>query len=310
MNTQQTHRRPHTAVAPTERLIDHGGRKVYVRDSGEAATQAPAVVLVTGAGDTDASWAAVRAQLAGHANIISYDRSGMGRSDPGRDRSSEGYVTELHAVISATAANRFVLVGHSLGGLIALQYAARHPGHVAGLVLVDATPQEIDGNTAVRAGFLISGMLASLFRMLSPIGLVRFLLAKQRMPLYPEQAVFQAHVPDETYRAWIKEVDRNLAGNAGREIRSVLGVAAAANRTPAANEHGLQHRLPAVILTSHAYGPKWVAMQQRVAANLRAVSHIILRERDHNIHMSRPELVAEAVRQIVALAQRHDPPIS
>jgi pimeloyl-ACP methyl ester carboxylesterase len=235
---------------------------------------------------------------------MSYDRSGMGQSDPGGDRSIEGYLAELHAVISATAADRFILVGHSLGGLIALQYAARHSGYVAGLVLVDATPQEIDGNWAVRAGFLISGMLASLFRALSPIGLVRFLLARRRMPLYPEQAVFRAQIPDENYRAWVAEVDRNFAGNAGRELRSVLGVAAAANRTPAAHEHGPEHTLPTVILTSHAYGAKWVGMQQRAAANFQAASHIVLPERSHNIHMSRPELVAEAARQILALAQR------
>ncbi|WP_133832727.1 alpha/beta hydrolase [Arthrobacter sp. AG258] len=111
---------PQDQAAPVEKTIRHEGRNLLTRSSGEASAQAPTIILLTGAGDTDVSWAAVRAQLHSHANVISYDRSGMGKSDPGGERSYRGYIAELHAVVSALSTNPVVLVGHSLGGLIAL----------------------------------------------------------------------------------------------------------------------------------------------------------------------------------------------
>ena len=298
MHRQSAHRPSQTPAAPDEQVIRHEGRNVHVRSSKEATAQAPTVVLLTGAGDTDASWAAVRAQLRHRVNIVSYDRSGMGRSDPGGERSCHGVVAELHAVIRGVVTNPVVLVGHSLGGLIALRYAAQHPASVAGLVLVDATPVETGRNKAVQAGFLISATLARLFKTLSPTGLVPFLLAKDRLPFYPEQAAFRAKVSQEDYRRWLSEVERNLAGNAGSELESVPGVAASANDVQAAASQHPERIVPTIILTSRAYGSKWVAMQQRMAFQFETALHLILPDRSHNIHMFRPELVAEAAKTI------------
>ncbi len=52
----------------------------------------------------------------------------------------ENYLTQLDDVLRATGAERPVLVGISYGGLIAAEYAARHPGSIAGLVLASAPP--------------------------------------------------------------------------------------------------------------------------------------------------------------------------
>lgn len=279
-------------------MIRHEGRNLLIRSSGAASAQAPTIILLTGAGDTDASWAAVRAQLRSHANVISYDRSGMGRSDPGGERSYLGCIAELHAVVSALRTTPVVLVGHSLGGLIALCYAAQHPNSVAGLVLIDATPKEICSNKAVQAGFMLSALLTRLFKVLAPIGVVSFLLAIDNLPFYPEQAAFRAKVSQEDYRNWVWAVGRNLAGNAGNELTSVLDVATSSKHVHSALSQQAEHALPTMVLTSHAYGRKWVAMQQRMASQFQNGLHLILPDRSHNMHMSQPELVAEAAMKI------------
>lgn len=87
-------------------------------------------------------WAAQREGLGGRFRCLSYDARGSGRSD--RPTEPERYqVTELVAdtlaVLDAVGADRAVLVGNSLGGLVAYLTAALHPDRVAGLVLISAS---------------------------------------------------------------------------------------------------------------------------------------------------------------------------
>jgi pimeloyl-ACP methyl ester carboxylesterase len=79
--------------------------------------------------------------LALFARIISYDRAGIGESSPPRTaRGLDDYLSELEAVLAAVEVDcPVVLVGHSLGGVVALAYARRFPERVAGLVLLDSS---------------------------------------------------------------------------------------------------------------------------------------------------------------------------
>jgi pimeloyl-ACP methyl ester carboxylesterase len=73
-----------------------------------------------------------------------YDRSGLGWSDPGPRPHSAGRIAdELHQLLDAAGVPApYLLVGHSLGGMVVRLYAARHPDAVAGMVLVDPTPED------------------------------------------------------------------------------------------------------------------------------------------------------------------------
>lgn len=79
--------------------------------------------------------------LARHARVISYDRAGMGESTPPeKARGLNDFLQELEAVMEAAeAVYPVVLVGHSLGGVIALEFSRRFPERVAGLALLDSS---------------------------------------------------------------------------------------------------------------------------------------------------------------------------
>jgi pimeloyl-ACP methyl ester carboxylesterase len=71
-----------------------------------------------------------------------YDRAGRGRSDPSpTPQDGDQLATDLHTLLErGGVTGPLVMVGHSLGGLYILDYAARYAQQVAGMVLLDATP--------------------------------------------------------------------------------------------------------------------------------------------------------------------------
>ena len=122
-------------MSEPDRLVDVGGRRLRVRSLGEGS---PTVVLEAGMGETLETWRLVQPALAGVTRTVSYDRAGLGGSDPvGRPRAFDEMSDDLRALLGALGApGPYVLVGHSLGGLIVRVYAARYPAEVGGVVLV------------------------------------------------------------------------------------------------------------------------------------------------------------------------------
>jgi pimeloyl-ACP methyl ester carboxylesterase len=87
-------------------------------------------------------WTAQVAGLASAARLIAYDARGSGESDRPTDPAAydvKELVADTIAVLDATRTERAVMVGNSLGGLIAFLVAAQRPDRVAGLVLIGAS---------------------------------------------------------------------------------------------------------------------------------------------------------------------------
>ncbi|MDF0528839.1 alpha/beta fold hydrolase [Tsukamurella sp. 8F] len=134
------------------------------------------VVFESGLGCAHGVWALVQPEVARFARTVVYDRAGYGTSDvdPAR-RTVARLADDLEVVLDAVSrgpAERFVLVGHSLGGLI-VQYAAiRDPERVAALVLVDGV--SLDMPALHGRGYRVTTLLTeSVMRGAARIGLLQ-----------------------------------------------------------------------------------------------------------------------------------------
>lgn len=102
------------------------------------AGEGPALVLVHGLGGSHANWLPAGPLLAERARVVAPDLPGFGRSPfEGRSASVAASTDLLARFVEAEIGRPAVLVGNSMGAVISLATATRHPESVAGLVLVD-----------------------------------------------------------------------------------------------------------------------------------------------------------------------------
>jgi pimeloyl-ACP methyl ester carboxylesterase len=119
-------------------LVDVGGRKMHIDCTGAGT---PTVVLESGLGDSYLSWGKVQPQIARITRVCSYDRAGLGYSEPSSPpRTSKMIAQELHSLLKAAGISPpYILVGHSMGGYNVRLFASLYRDEVAGMVLVDAS---------------------------------------------------------------------------------------------------------------------------------------------------------------------------
>ena len=112
----------------------------------------PTIVLLHGFADSKEVWLEVAKRLSPHFHLIIPDLPGWGESsrETGANYNIDAQAIRLQAFVQTLGLQRFVLVGHSMGGAVAGVYAAEHPGHVAELALVDAFGLKYKPNAFVR----------------------------------------------------------------------------------------------------------------------------------------------------------------
>ena len=130
------------AYTQAQRLVEiESGRRLNLYCTGKGS---PTVVLDSGGGDETIAWALVQPVIAAHTQTCSYDRAGLGFSDPGkRTGDSANIVDDLHRLLTAAAIRPpYVLAGTSYGGMNVRLYADTYPAEVVGIVLVDPTSED------------------------------------------------------------------------------------------------------------------------------------------------------------------------
>lgn len=136
--------------------VVHGYRRAY-RMAGEG----PALVLIHGIGDSSTTWADVIPDLARRHTVVAPDLLGHGASDkPRADYSVAAYANGVRDLLTTLGIESATLVGHSLGGGVAMQFAYQFPERTERLILVSAGGVGREVNPVLRAVTLPGAHLA------------------------------------------------------------------------------------------------------------------------------------------------------
>ena len=183
--------------------VVHGYRRAY-RIAGDG----PALVLIHGIGDSSATWARLIPDLARTHTVIAPDLLGHGESDkPRADYSVAAYANGVRDLLTTLGIESATLVGHSLGGGVAMQFAYQFPERTERLILVSAGGVGREVNPVLRlvslpgAHLLLSALRLPGMRL--QVGLAVRLLRLLDTGLgqdAPELLTLVDALPDETSR--------------------------------------------------------------------------------------------------------------
>jgi pimeloyl-ACP methyl ester carboxylesterase len=270
------------------RKVPVNGHDVYVEESGQGRDW---VVFEAGGGCGRTCWDPVLPVLADPARLVAYDRAGRALSGRAMGPLSiDDMAADLVAMTEAVVPGEFVLVAHSMGGLVARRAAESLGPRLRGLLLVDPTAetapfyatwdrtiQRLDRGMAVTQALMRLRPLARLFT-----GSVRRLY------------------PDDTYQAMLAE-DFTPAGVAQTRAE-VRAVAAAIPRFRA--QPPPPPKCPVILLSAaRATGrernrPAIIEHQRRYAESLPNVEFESV-DSAHLIMAGHPRLVADRARQLL-----------
>lgn len=299
---------------PPGRLVDIAGARMHVCQSGEGR---PAVVLEAGIAASSLSWSLVQPRLAAFTATYSYDRAGLGWSVPEKFACSLArMVDDLHALLVRLELRApYLLVAHSFGSYIVTEYARRFADELAGIVLVDPlTPEEWVNPTSAQRWILRRGVWFSRAGgALASVGVLRacLWLLQRGNPEAPRGLLRMFGVKaTETVERILRELAK-LPPDVVRLIRARWStskffwtMAAYINSVPRCSAELQARAIPAqipVTVLSGAHQPE-VRLQEHAAIAARSARgrHVIAAASAHWIHLDQPELVAEAVREMVA----------
>jgi pimeloyl-ACP methyl ester carboxylesterase len=127
---------------PQQLVTIESNRRLNIYCTG---TGSPTVIFDSGLGDGTRAWGLIQPAIAEHTRACSYDRAGLGFSDPPtRPSTSTNVVDDLHRLLHAAHLRPpYVLAGHSLGGMHVKLYVETYLSEVAGLVFVDPSHEDL-----------------------------------------------------------------------------------------------------------------------------------------------------------------------
>ena len=172
--TLRAARQAEKAVPPLGRFVDVPGARLHIVDKGRG----DSVLLVHGLGGQLQNFNyGVVDRLAKKYRVVAVDRPGSGYSTraPGASATLSAQADALAALIDALKLDRPVVVGHSLGGAIALTLAQRHPDKVAGLALLAPATHVVDVPPVFKGLVIPSPWLRALvaWTMATPMGVLK-----------------------------------------------------------------------------------------------------------------------------------------
>lgn len=123
-------------AGPPSEFLPVAGLRLHVRDTGPK--NAPVVIMLHGLGSSLHTWEPWATGLSSRYRVIRYDLPGFGLTgpDPTGDYSDARAAVVLGALMDALSVKKAALIGNSMGGKLAWQFAAAHPNRVSKLILI------------------------------------------------------------------------------------------------------------------------------------------------------------------------------
>lgn len=281
-------------------LVDIGGYKLHINCTGQGS---PAVVLDSGLGDTYISWRTVQPPIAQFTRVCSYDRAGLGYSESSSHSStSKDFAEELHMLLhNAGISPPYILVGHSMGGYDVRVYAGLYRSEVSGMVLVDSSHPDQQKRFPPALNDLDATWLREeeFFEFAMPFGIPRLL-------------GFCGH--DAEVRA--AECNFHTVREGVAELKSISESGAQTATTGSIDD------LPLAVLSSDPDKPDadlsedlakpasdaWQKMQEELSHLSTRGTRVIAKNSGHYIQLDRPDVVIEAVHNVVNRARQAQSP--
>jgi pimeloyl-ACP methyl ester carboxylesterase len=280
---------------PPSEMVDVGGSSMHLHCTGEEG-RAPTVVMDSGLGGTVLDWQLVQPGVAKFARVCSYDRGGMGWSDPGaQPRTSQQIVEELHALLNnAEVEGPYVLVGHSFGGTNVQLYASQYPDEVAGMVLVDSATEDEMLETLTEE---LQGS-PGWNKFLATIGVTRlpYTLGGET----DERTAISTHRKD-TYEvademtSWEESFEQRRASPLSLGDKPLIVLTAGAFQVPP--DAGIPQEQKDSFLEARS------EFQADLPLHSQNSERIIAEDSGHYIQLERPDLVIDAIRRVVEAAR-------
>ena len=147
-----------------DEVIEMRGLRFHYRDWPSTRANAPDLVLLHGYTGHARSWDAFAEAMTDRYRVLALDQRGHGETDwaPAERYGVEDMADDLKAFVKALGLRGFTLVGLSMGGMVAMEYAGRRPPELAAVVIVDIGPEIVaEGSARIRAGVQTSDVFAS-----------------------------------------------------------------------------------------------------------------------------------------------------
>jgi pimeloyl-ACP methyl ester carboxylesterase len=290
---------PPDSANVTQKLVDVGDAQLYLESAGGGI---PPVVVDTGHGGLSLGWREFRDQLCAERTVYLYDRPGYGLSKPTTGAvDAAASADRLDRLLTAAGITEpVVLVGR---GVRAICFAARHPGRLAGLVLVDPSPPPPQASTPILMRAVL-WLGEAHYR-----GVARSRATRKGLP--QRGALLHRYA-----EADLSQASTFLASTSYRQAMAAEQVTRRASRRQAAAAR-IRHDLPIVVITRTAparqprrprlmlnminWRATWQAHERLVKSYPNAV-HLTAFNSSHAVHRDEPEIILAAIRQVLSLA--------
>jgi len=295
--------------SPPGKIYNIGDYRLHLYCTGKGS---PTVILEAGAGNPALAWYFVQGDVTKFNRVCAYDRPGYGWSEPASGPLSRQQVaTTLHQLLeTADVPGPYILVGHSAGGEYIRAYARQYPSDVVGMVFVDSSHESQNLRFPLKFQQFSQYQLGTekICQALSPFGMARVIRLWNG---WAPESLLSSDIGD----AVLSTMYRTAYCKAAYSEDSTLGSPGQPGEPGSLGDlplivlsaGALYDGIPASIVTAMG-GPDGLAqvnqvhddLQQELVSLSTQGKQIIAEKSGHNIHWDQPDLVIDAIREILA----------